>query len=113
MNICVSLYHITLSTCSNKKKNPCFSHFSKISNHFTLSLCKPQKELYLIIWLVTLNAKSVAYAMMDILQSVLLCFSYDLLRIKGQAASKYGLTSQPRLVDIIAAVPPAYKKVSS
>lgn len=35
------------------------------------------------------------------------------IRIKGQAASKYGLTSQPRLVDIIAAVPPAYKKVSS
>ncbi|XP_067033266.1 elongator complex protein 3-like [Acropora muricata] len=32
-------------------------------------------------------------------------------KIKGQAASKYGLTSQPRLVDIIAAVPPAYKKV--
>ena len=42
-------------------------------------------------------------------------FWFDLLiimfRIKGQAASKYGLTSQPRLVDIIAAVPPAYKKV--
>ena len=43
----------------------------------------------------------------------LFCFSSDLSRIKGQAASKYGLTSQPRLVDIIAAVPPAYKKVSS
>lgn len=35
----------------------------------------------------------------------------NLNKIKGQAASKYGLTSQPRLVDIIAAVPPAYKKV--
>lgn len=35
----------------------------------------------------------------------------NLNKIKGQAASKYGLTSQPRLVDIIAAVPPAYKRV--
>jgi len=35
----------------------------------------------------------------------------NLNKIKGQAASKYGLTSQPRLVDIIAAVPAAYKKV--
>ncbi|XP_027036623.1 elongator complex protein 3 [Pocillopora damicornis] len=35
----------------------------------------------------------------------------NLNKIKGQAASKYGLTLQPRLVDIIAAVPPAYKKV--
>ncbi|KAM7449491.1 Elongator subunit [Porites harrisoni] len=35
----------------------------------------------------------------------------NLNKIKGQTASKYGLTSQPRLVDIIAAVPPAYKKV--
>lgn len=35
----------------------------------------------------------------------------NLNKIKGQAASKYRLTSQPRLVDIIAAVPPAYKKV--
>ena len=33
-------------------------------------------------------------------------------RIKSHAASKYGLASQPRLVDIIAAVPAAYKKVS-
>ena len=32
-------------------------------------------------------------------------------RIKSLAASKYGLASQPRLVDIIAAVPAAYKKV--
>lgn len=35
----------------------------------------------------------------------------NLNKIKGQTSSKYGLTSQPRLVDIIAAVPPAYKKV--
>ena len=33
-----------------------------------------------------------------------------LIRLKGQIASKYGLSTQPRLVDIIAAVPPAYKK---
>ena len=32
-------------------------------------------------------------------------------RIKSRAASKYGLASQPRLVDIIAAVPASYKKV--
>ena len=31
--------------------------------------------------------------------------------IKGKSASKYGLASQPRLVDIIAAVPQQYKKV--
>lgn len=35
----------------------------------------------------------------------------NLNRIKGKAASKYGLDSQPRLVDIIAGVPPAYRKV--
>lgn len=34
-----------------------------------------------------------------------------LYRVKGAAASKYGLKSQPRLVDIIAAVPQAYRKV--
>ena len=34
-------------------------------------------------------------------------------RIKSHAASKYGLASQPRLVDIIAAVPVSYKKVQS
>lgn len=32
-----------------------------------------------------------------------------LFRLKTQMSSKYGLSSQPRLVDIIAAVPPAYK----
>ncbi len=31
-------------------------------------------------------------------------------RLKGQVASKYGLSSQPRLVDIIAAVPIAHRK---
>ena len=31
-------------------------------------------------------------------------------RLKSQVASKHGLSTQPRLVDIIAAVPPAYKK---
>ncbi|XP_028399415.1 elongator complex protein 3-like [Dendronephthya gigantea] len=34
----------------------------------------------------------------------------NLNKIKSHAASKYGLASQPRLVDIIAAVPAAYKK---
>ena len=54
------------------------------------------------------------YAMRDTLQSVFIkYFSSNPLRIEGQAASKYGLTSQPRLVDIIAAVPATYKKVSS
>lgn len=32
-------------------------------------------------------------------------------RLKSQVASKYGVSSQPRLVDIIAAVPQEYKKV--
>ncbi|KXJ27928.1 Elongator complex protein 3 [Exaiptasia diaphana] len=35
----------------------------------------------------------------------------NLNKVKGAAASKYGLKSQPRLVDIIAAVPQAYRKV--
>lgn len=34
----------------------------------------------------------------------------NLNKIKSAAARKYGLPNQPRLVDIIAAVPPAYKK---
>lgn len=34
----------------------------------------------------------------------------NLNKIKSRAASKYGLASQPRLVDIIAAVPASYKK---
>ena len=32
-------------------------------------------------------------------------------RLKSQVASKYGVSSQPRLVDIIAAVPQEYRKV--
>ncbi|XP_035666032.1 elongator complex protein 3 isoform X1 [Branchiostoma floridae] len=35
----------------------------------------------------------------------------NLNRIKSLTARKYGLPNQPRLVDIIAGVPPAYKKV--
>ncbi|XP_014681837.1 PREDICTED: elongator complex protein 3-like [Priapulus caudatus] len=34
----------------------------------------------------------------------------NLNRLKSRAASKHGLASQPRLVDIIAAVPAAYRK---
>lgn len=34
-----------------------------------------------------------------------------MLRLKTQVSSRYGLKSQPRLVDIIAAVPNEYKKV--
>ena len=37
--------------------------------------------------------------------------SYYFNRVKSKIASKYGLPSQPRLVDIIAAVPQQYKKV--
>lgn len=33
-------------------------------------------------------------------------------RVKTTISSKYGLSSQPRLVDIIAAVPQQYRKVS-
>ena len=32
-------------------------------------------------------------------------------RLKGSVCRKYGLSSQPRLVDIIAAVPTTHKKV--
>lgn len=32
-------------------------------------------------------------------------------RVKTQASAKYGLEAQPRLVDIIAAVPPQYRRV--
>lgn len=32
-------------------------------------------------------------------------------RIKTKTAAKYGLPAQPRLVDIIAAVPPQYRRV--
>ncbi|KAF6306140.1 elongator acetyltransferase complex subunit 3 [Rhinolophus ferrumequinum] len=35
----------------------------------------------------------------------------DLNKVKTKTAAKYGLSSQPRLVDIIAAVPPQYRKV--
>ena len=36
------------------------------------------------------------------------CFTF---RVKTRTAAKYGLSAQPRLVDIIAAVPPQYRKV--
>jgi len=36
---------------------------------------------------------------------------YTHSRLKSQVSSKYGISSQPRLVDIIAAVPQEYKKV--
>uniref|UniRef100_A0A8D0RZG9 Elongator complex protein 3 n=1 Tax=Sus scrofa TaxID=9823 RepID=A0A8D0RZG9_PIG len=35
----------------------------------------------------------------------------DLNKVKTRTAAKYGLSAQPRLVDIIAAVPPQYRKV--
>ncbi|XP_043917788.1 elongator complex protein 3 isoform X1 [Protopterus annectens] len=35
----------------------------------------------------------------------------NLNKLKTKTASKYGLSAQPRLVDIIAAVPPQYKKI--
>lgn len=37
--------------------------------------------------------------------------SVNLNRVKCEISSKYGLQSQPKLVDIIAAVPPDYKKI--
>ncbi|GFU00399.1 elongator complex protein 3 [Nephila pilipes] len=37
--------------------------------------------------------------------------SVNLNRVKCEVSSKYGLQSQPKLVDIIAAVPPDYKKI--
>ena len=35
----------------------------------------------------------------------------DLNKVKTRTAAKYGLSAQPHLVDIIAAVPPQYQKV--
>ncbi|XP_036607126.1 elongator complex protein 3 [Trichosurus vulpecula] len=35
----------------------------------------------------------------------------DLNKVKTRTAAKYGLSDQPRLVDIIAAVPPQYRKI--
>uniref|UniRef100_G3U947 Elongator complex protein 3 n=1 Tax=Loxodonta africana TaxID=9785 RepID=G3U947_LOXAF len=35
----------------------------------------------------------------------------DLNKVKTKTAAKYGLSAQPRLVDIIAAVPPQYRKI--
>ncbi|CAF5147113.1 unnamed protein product, partial [Rotaria magnacalcarata] len=35
----------------------------------------------------------------------------DLNKVKCKASAKYGLGLQPRLVDIIAAIPESYKKV--
>lgn len=35
----------------------------------------------------------------------------DLNKVKTRTAAKYGLSAQPRLVDLIAAVPPQYRKV--
>lgn len=32
-------------------------------------------------------------------------------RVKTKTSAKYGLESQPRLVDIIAAVPPQYRRI--
>jgi histone acetyltransferase (RNA polymerase elongator complex component) len=39
---------------------------------------------------------------------MLFCFSF---RVKCKASAKYGLSLQPRLVDIIAAIPESYKKI--
>ena len=33
------------------------------------------------------------------------------IRVKCKASAKYGLSIQPRLVDIIAAIPESYKKI--
>lgn len=91
-----------------------FFSFSKNIHSFYQTLSKPRKEFLFNIRLLTFNPKPTEYAMWDALQLMFIkCFSFNLLRIKGQAASKYGLTSQPRLVDIIAAVPATYKKVRS
>jgi elongator complex protein 3 len=35
----------------------------------------------------------------------------DLNKLKTKTAAKHGLSAQPRLVDIIAAVPPQYRKI--
>jgi len=37
--------------------------------------------------------------------------SFVFIRVKCKASAKYGLSLQPRLVDIIAAIPESYKKI--
>ena len=37
--------------------------------------------------------------------------SLSIVRVKCKASAKYGLSLQPRLVDIIAAIPESYKKL--
>lgn len=41
----------------------------------------------------------------------LLMWDISVFRLKTKTSAKYGLSAQPRLVDIIAAVPPQYRKV--
>lgn len=40
----------------------------------------------------------------------LLIWDISAFRLKTKTSAKYGLAAQPRLVDIIAAVPPQYRK---
>lgn len=51
----------------------------------------------------------------EIIQELLLAHEekrdVNLNHIKTRISSKYGLDSQPRLVDIIAAVPPQHRKI--
>lgn len=39
------------------------------------------------------------------------CHTSVLHRVKTKTSAKYGLEAQPRLVDIIAAVPPQYRRI--
>ncbi|XP_065837578.1 elongator complex protein 3 [Oscarella lobularis] len=53
--------------------------------------------------------KTVAEIVRDLIEAHEQGKSVNLNRLKSQAASRHSLQSQPRLIDIIAAVPPAYK----
>lgn len=37
-------------------------------------------------------------------------YLFSVFRVKTKTSAKYGLEAQPRLVDIIAAVPPQYRR---
>jgi elongator complex protein 3 len=58
-----------------------------------------------------LMVKTVAEVIKELIEANEKNESVDLNKIKCKAAAKYGLPIQPRLTDIISAVPMQYKKV--
>lgn len=59
----------------------------------------------------TLKVKVISEIIKELLAAQKLQKDVNLNSVKCQISSKYGLSSQPKIVDIIAAMPPEYKKV--